>query len=146
MPGKGIRTYDGSNRGSDRTGHVAEPIDELRSVNPQIKAERRRAERSSMSTTHRDPLPLDGGIAVAVETLQAAGVHTFESCEGGGGHAFAEPTVRFHGDRTEGYRALAAALASGLQARDLRRVWPIVDGELTGPWWELTFAPTTDLP
>jgi hypothetical protein len=74
--------------------------------------------------------------------LCADGVETFESCEGGEGHAFPEPTVRFHGDRAEGLRGLAAALRGELGVSELRRVWPIVDGELTGPWWELTFRAT----
>jgi hypothetical protein len=92
-----------------------------------------------------DP-PLDPGIAPAVETLVGAGVETFESCQGGAGHCYPEPTVRFHGELPEGFRALAVALREGLKVSELRRVWPINDGEPTGPWWELTFHPTTDLP
>src|SRR6187402_3220864 len=88
-----------------------------------------------------DP-PLDPGIAAAVSALRKAGVETFESCEGGPGHAYAEPTVRFHGQQPEGFRALAAAMAAGLNVAGLRRVWPICDHEPTGPWWELVFAPT----
>ena len=82
--------------------------------------------------------PLDPGIERAVKILVQAGIETFESCQGGQGHAYPEPTVRFHGDRSEGFRALAA----GLPVSDLRRVWPVVDGEPTGPWWEITFYPT----
>jgi len=85
--------------------------------------------------------PLDPGIADAVMALRRAGVETFESCEGGPGHAYAEPTVRFHGQRPEGFRALAAAMQAGLRVAGLRRVWPINEGEPTGPWWELVFAP-----
>lgn len=85
-----------------------------------------------------DP-PLDPNIAPVVELLAAAGVETFESCEGGEGHAYPEPTVRFHGDRSEGFRALAVVLRAGLPVSDLRRTWPIVEQEPTGPWWELTF-------
>ena len=44
---------------------------------------------------------LDSGIRDAVRILAEAGVETFESCQGGEGHAYAEPTVRFHGDRDE---------------------------------------------
>jgi len=86
-----------------------------------------------------DP-PLDPGIQEAVTVLISAGIETFESCEGGTGHAYPEPTVRFHGDRSEGFRALAAAMQAGLSVAELRRVWPINDGEPTGPWWELTFV------
>ena len=88
-----------------------------------------------------DP-PLDPGIFKAVEALKAGDVETFESCEGGANHAYAEPTVRFHGDQAEGYRALSVAMRAGLPVRELRRVWPVNDGEPTGPWWELTFSPT----
>lgn len=91
-----------------------------------------------------DP-PLDPGIANAVDALRRVGVETFESCDGGAGHAYPEPTVRFHGQRAEGFRALAAALQAGLKVSGLRRVWPILEGEPTGPWWELTFiAPTKE--
>lgn len=83
--------------------------------------------------------PLDSGIRDAVHTLADGAVETFESCQGGDGHAYTEPTVRFHGDQAEGYRALAVALRAGLPVKDLRRVWPVLDGEATGPWWELTF-------
>lgn len=86
-----------------------------------------------------DP-PLDPGIAEAVVALRAAGIETFESCEGGQGHAYAEPTVRFHGHKAEGFKALSAAIEAGLVVCDLRRVWPVIDGEPTGPWWELTFS------
>lgn len=84
--------------------------------------------------------PLDAGIIDAVRVLCEAGIETFESCEGGTGHAYPEPTVRFHGDQAEGFRALAAAMHGNLRVAELRRVWPLLDGEPTGPWWELTFA------
>lgn len=82
---------------------------------------------------------IDGGIAREVEILRAAGVETFESCQGGAGHAFLEPTIRFHGGGEEGFRALSVAMKEGLSVDCLRRVWSLVDGEPTGPSWELTF-------
>lgn len=90
-----------------------------------------------------DP-PLDKGIEKAVIVLQAGGVETFESCQGGEGHAYPEPTVRFHGDRAEGLRALSVALRADLPVAALRRVWPVDDGEPTGPWWELTLSSGDD--
>lgn len=84
---------------------------------------------------------IDSGIARQVAILQAHGVETFESCQGGEGHAFSEATVRFHGDQSEGFRALSIAMKEGLPVDSLRRVWPLIDGEPTGPSWELTFAP-----
>lgn len=85
---------------------------------------------------------LDEGIREAVRVLAEAGVETFESCQGGEGHAYAEPTIRFFGERAEGFRALAVALQYRLRVLALRRVWPINDGEPTGPWWELVVLPT----
>lgn len=99
-----------------------------------------------MSSLPHDHI-IDAGIARAVEVLQGAGVETFESCEGGVGHCFAEPTVRFHGTREEGFRALAIALQHGLRVTSLRRYWSVNDGEPTGPDWELVFdrlAPPTE--
>jgi hypothetical protein len=83
--------------------------------------------------------PLDPEIKPYVEVLIAAGVETFESCQGGEGHSMPEPTVRFHGEKPDGFRALAIALENGLPVLDLRRYWSIVDGEPTGPYWEMTF-------
>jgi hypothetical protein len=82
---------------------------------------------------------LDPGIRLYVETLSAAGVETYESCEGGPDHTFPVPTVRFHGQRDEGFRALAIALQRGFPVAALRRAWSIVDGEPVGPDWEMTF-------
>jgi len=84
--------------------------------------------------------PLDSGITRAVKVLRAAGVETFESCQGGRGHAFPEPTVRFHGGQAEGFRALAIALQHGLNVDALRRYYDVIAGEPTGPYWEITFA------
>lgn len=84
--------------------------------------------------------PLDEGIRLYVETLHAAGIETYESCEGGDGHCFAEPTIRFAGDRSEGFRALTIARQHDFPVLAIRRAWPIVDGEPTGPCWEMTFS------
>src|SRR5580704_4865893 len=76
---------------------------------------------------------------VLPELLVKNGVEAFESCEGGEGHAFYEPTVRFHGSHAEGFRALAIALQHGLKVCELRRYYSIEDGEPVGPHWEMTF-------
>ena len=86
---------------------------------------------------------LDPPIAPIVRVLLENGVETFESCQGGAGHAYPEPTVRFFGEKAAGYRALAVALEHGLQVLHLRRVWPIIDGEPTGPYWEMVFLLST---
>ena len=67
--------------------------------------------------------PPDPGIYEAVEILQGAGVETYESCQGGVGHSYSEPTVAFHGERYEGFRALSVAMQARLPVTELRRVW-----------------------
>lgn len=97
--------------------------------------------RTKRTATSR-PVPgkLDRGIEKAVRTLQANGVETFESCEGGEGHAYPEPTVRFHGSIAAGWHAVGVCLDNGLPISALRRVWDILDQNLpTGPYWEITF-------
>jgi hypothetical protein len=86
-----------------------------------------------------DGIKLDKGIAREVKILFQNGVETTESCEGGQGHPFPEPTVRFAGGQAEGFRALGIALQNGLNVTELRRVWSVQDGEPVGPQWEMTF-------
>ena len=88
-------------------------------------------------------MPLDPGIRRYVLILRAQGIETFESCQGGNGHSFPEPTVRFFGNSHEGYRAFTAAMNYGLPVLSLRRYYQVVDSQLEGPWWEMTFR-TTD--
>lgn len=82
---------------------------------------------------------IDAGICREVRILWEGGVETFESCEGGKGHSFPEPTVRFHGDRSDGFRVVAIALQAGLKVSALRRYYDVRDGELHGPYWEMVF-------
>lgn len=83
---------------------------------------------------------LDAGIAGAVALLRQHEVETFESCQGGEGHCFFEPTIRFHGGKEEGYRVVALLSQNGYQLGELRRYWSWIDGELTGPRWEVTLV------
>ncbi len=95
-----------------------------------------------MSTPKRDDwiASLDPGVARYVDVLDAAGIETYESCEGGEGHSYAEPAVRFYGVRGEGFRALAIALQHGLPVRAIRRIWTVdEDAHPHGPYWELAF-------
>jgi hypothetical protein len=88
---------------------------------------------------HFEP-PLDDGIRDIVETLISHGVETCESCQGGDGHSYPVPTVRFEGELSEGLRAVSVAIAYGFPVNSLRRVWAIIDGMMHGPWWEVTFS------
>lgn len=85
-------------------------------------------------------LPLDAGIRRFVLILRSQGIETFESCEGGPGHPYPEPTIRFHGDAGEGWRAVGVCLTYQLPIENLRRFWSIDRaGEPSGPHWEITF-------
>ena len=83
--------------------------------------------------------PLDRWISYVVKVLRDGGIETYESCQGGPGHSYLEPVVRFHGQPPEGYRAVAIALTYGLPVYSLRRVWQVNEKELEGPTWEMTF-------
>ena len=83
---------------------------------------------------------LDKGIERAVLILVNAGIETYESCEGGPGHSYPEPAIRFYGERAEGFRALAIALQHALPVSFIRRIWSINDGEPIGPDWEIVFS------
>jgi hypothetical protein len=84
-------------------------------------------------------LPLDPGIREAVLLLRAAGIETFESCEGGAGHASPDPIVKFHGNAWSGYHAFSVAMTHGLPVLRLCRVHDCEDGQLTAPYWMLVF-------
>jgi hypothetical protein len=86
---------------------------------------------------------LDAGIRHAVLVLRRGGVETFESCEGGVGHALPEPTIRFHGNAWAGHKAFAVAMEEGLAVLAVRRSYSVIDGNLEGPWWEMTFRTTS---
>jgi len=83
--------------------------------------------------------PLDRWISYAVKVLRDGGIETYESCEGSMGHSFREPTIRFHGPRSDGFRAFAIAQTFALPVCALRRSWDLSNGEPKGPYWELTF-------
>jgi hypothetical protein len=83
---------------------------------------------------------LDPGIAPYVAVLWTAGIDTYESCQAGPGHSYTEPAVRFHGTRSEGFRALHVAVQRGLPVSAIRRFWSVDrTGEPHGPYWEMTF-------
>ena len=86
-------------------------------------------------------IPLDPGIKRYVAVLRSGGIETFESCEGGEGHALSMPTIRFHGNGGAGFRALAIAKDFGLPVARFGLVYMMnEEGMPTGPWWEMTFT------
>jgi hypothetical protein len=94
---------------------------------------------------------IDPLILPAVEILNKHGFKTFESCQGGEGHCFAEPTVRFEGTEFDLIRAHEVCEFYGLPVSDARRVYRKISeniGENTPLLWrwdtpfnELTFLP-----
>lgn len=95
---------------------------------------------------HEEPAParpvpgkIDPGIRLAVIRLRQHNIETCQSCEGGPGHSYPEPTVAFYGTPEAGWRAVSVCLAYGLPVLSLKRVWDVLDGEPVGPHWELTF-------
>lgn len=83
---------------------------------------------------------LDPGIRRAVKVLMENGVETYESCQGGPGHAYAEPTVRFHGSEAAGWHALAVCIDHSLPVDRLSRTWTVQRRHVShGPTWELIF-------
>src|SRR5437660_10718891 len=72
---------------------------------------------------------IDPAIRREVRILWENGIETFESCQGGPGHSFPEPTVRFHGTSAQGFKALGIALQHALKVTALRRYYDIMDGE-----------------
>lgn len=101
----------------------------------QLKPERFDLERFAPDA----PSDLDPGIRRAVLVLRSAGIETFESCEGGAGHAYTEPTVRFHGGTWVGYRAFAVAMEHGLPVLAVRFAYSNYNGHLGPPCWEIVF-------
>lgn len=85
---------------------------------------------------------LDPGIAFAVRVLHASGIETCQSCQGGKGHAYAEPAIDFQ-DTVEGaagFAALAALAAYGLPVSSVQKVWDVVNGDVSGFLWRVTFS------
>lgn len=83
--------------------------------------------------------PLDPGIRRYVEILVRGGIETYESCQGGEGHCYPEPTIRFHGDMSEGFKAFDIARKHALPVSSFQRIWVVIDGEPVGPKWEMVF-------
>lgn len=85
---------------------------------------------------------LDEGIRRAVIVLHNHGIETYESCEGGDGHSYAEPTVRFAGGGYEIFRAFAVASMYALPVKAIRRTWTVSRRdamEPDGPTNEIVF-------
>jgi hypothetical protein len=87
---------------------------------------------------------LDLGIVRAVKILIDADIATYESCQGGEGHAYREPTIRFKGTPACGWRALATLMTYDLPVYRLSQTWVLSYGVPDGPCWEIVFARPLD--
>lgn len=83
---------------------------------------------------------VDLRIVRAVKVLKDAEFTTIESCEGGEGHAYPEPTIKFAGSRATGWRALGELLTFGLPLNHIGQMWSMTDGHPKGPNWIVTFS------
>jgi hypothetical protein len=83
--------------------------------------------------------PPDLGIVRAVKILPDVGIGTVQSCEGGEGHSYPEPTVEFVGGRSENWKAAHALLQFGLPIRRMGQIWKWNEGVPEGPIWAVTF-------
>lgn len=73
------------------------------------------------------PDNVDELIEPAVQVLNEHGFKTFESCQGGEGHAFFEPTVRFEGSEFDLIRAFEICVLHGLFPCEVRRCYRKVE-------------------
>ena len=73
---------------------------------------------------------LDAGIRFPVRVLHAAGLETCQSCEGGEGHAYYDPTIDMvaRADDVDGFAALRALEDYGLHVATVSIVWNIKNG------------------
>jgi hypothetical protein len=85
---------------------------------------------------------LDPGIRFAVRVLNAQGIDTCQSCEGGPGHSYDRPSVDLAAGASDatGFAALAAAVDYGLPVDSLARVWNVENGLPYETIWRLTFS------
>ncbi len=89
---------------------------------------------------------LDPGIRFAVRVLHAAGFDTCQSCQGGDGHSYLEPTVDMvaGGDDADGFGALAALAEFGLPVSGIAIFWNIKNGLPYEKLWRITFSKTME--
>lgn len=84
---------------------------------------------------------LDAGIRFAVRVLHAHGIETGQSCQGGEGHSYPQPTIEFAADADDatGFKALAVLQTYGLPVDSISIRWSIFRGLPHEKLWQITF-------
>jgi hypothetical protein len=80
---------------------------------------------------------MDDGIVEAVVILRDHGIETCQSCEGGPGHSYSEPSIDFLGGPAAGFAAVSVARQHGLPVDALYRVWNVQGDEIFEVVWRL---------
>ncbi len=96
---------------------------------------------------------IDEVIRPVVELLNKYGFKTFESCQGGKGHCFELPTVRFYGSEFDLIRAYELCALYKINVFQANRVFRKTDiykninhGESIGRSWDEPFNELTFIP
>lgn len=86
---------------------------------------------------------LDDGIRFAVRLLHAHGIETGQSCEGGDGHSYEQPTIDLWGQPVElatAFHAMTVLHTYGLPVDGLALRWRVHNGMPLEPLWRITFS------
>ncbi len=89
---------------------------------------------------------IDKGIRFAVRVLNAKGIDTQQSCQGGKGHAYNQPSVDIPAtdDDAKGFAALSALRDYGLPVQEVSIIWPVSGSLPTEKFWRVTFFKTME--
>lgn len=88
---------------------------------------------------------LDEYVREPVYLLQQHGILTHQSCQGGPGHSYDEPTIDFAARPIpgEGFKALAVLIEFGYKVTSLLRVYDVENAEVVESYWRITFRAKT---
>lgn len=90
---------------------------------------------------------IDPGIRFPIRVLHAHGFDTCQSCQGGKGHAYLEPTIDMAaggaGD-VEGIAALGPLASYGLPVSTVGIIWNVDQGLPYEKLWRITFSRTME--
>jgi hypothetical protein len=103
-----------------------------------------REELAAFATKISPADPVDLGIVRGVQILKDTHFATLQSCQGGEGHAFPEPTILFQATRAGAFHALSVLMTYELPVTELGQVWRMEDGVPTGPAWVVKFSRPLD--